>query len=702
MNKMIYNTAFFSLAIAMSGCSLIDKKDSPMSVAEPKSFIHEKHGQQRVDNYFWLKERENPQVINYLKAENERFDKVMAPFQKVQNLLFEEMKSRIIENDETVPDKKGNYWYSRKVIAGAQYPIYLRRLGSAQGAEQVLLNINDLSVGKDFTNCTAPHLDDSQQLMLYACDHAGNRMFTIKGKDLRTGQDLGFEIKDTDSSMVWAADSKNFFYVRQEEKTLRSYQVWRYNILTNKKTLVYEEKDSTFNVSLSKSDAEKYIFMSIGSTLTTEVRFLDRKKPLAAFDVFLPRERGHEYALYDGFDRFYVLTNWNAKDFRLMEVATNRKEKSEWKEIVPQKPGELLQDIFVLQNRIIIGSKSQGLNQISVLNRNNLQMTRLSFPEPSYVVTLYAPLEYQALSFRFEYESMARPETIFEWDLATQKERVLKVKQIPNFNADKYKTERVWITARDGYKLPISILMHKDHTLNGKAPMLVYGYGSYGMSMDPWFSTKILSLVDRGWVFALTHIRGGSELGRVHYENGRQMQKMNTFYDFIDSTESLIKLGYADKKRVYARGGSAGGLLMGAVMNLRPDLYNGIVAQVPFVDVMTTMLDDTLPLTTGEYDEWGNPNEKEAYDYMMRYSPYDNLQAANYPHVLAMTGINDSQVAYWEPAKWIAKMKTLKTNKTLTLLHTDLSVGHGGASGRYESLKDDARWMTFLLKIDRE
>lgn len=660
----------------------------------------EKHGQTRIDNYFWMKDRENPKVISYLNAENDYLEKVLAPAKDLREELFNEMKSRVKEDDESARVSKHGYLYWSRVRAGLQYPIYLRKKPGAQDKEETLLDVNELAKDKPYTACGAISESDDQQRLIYACDFVGRRFYEIRGKDLKTGADLGFSVPNTAGQLAWSANDNQFFYVKQDPNTLRSYQVYRYDIATKKETLVYEEKDATFNVSLSDGPGEKFLFINSGSTLSTEVRYIERNKPEMPFKVFLPREAKHEYQVFDGRDRFYVLTNWDAKDFRIMVVARDRTaKKSDWKNFVGHKPGVLIEDVEVFQDWVIYKTREKGLDHLYAENRQSHKRQEITFRDQNYTVEITGNAEYVTDAVRYEYESQRQPSSIFEYDLLRQTSALIKAKEVPNYNPENYKTERIWITARDGYKIPVSLVMRRDFEPNGQSPMLVYGYGSYGFSMSPWFSPRVFSLVDRGWVYALTHIRGGSELGRAHYENGRTLKKMNTFTDFIDTTEALVKMKYADPKKVSALGGSAGGLLMGAVYNMRPDLYHSVVAQVPFVDVVTTMLDESIPLTTGEYDEWGNPNELKYYSYIMKYSPYDNVERKAYPHLLAMTGLHDSQVQYWEPAKWVAKLREMKTSDSYILLKTDMTSGHGGASGRYEALKDWALVYAFLLTM---
>jgi oligopeptidase B len=699
MRRLAFWAVFAVLTVVCVSGPVPALADAPHAEKQPVRL--EKHDHVRIDDYFWLRERDNPKVIEYLKAENDYAERALAPVVSLRTQLFEEMQARQKESDETVPYRDHGYFYAVRTHAGLQYPIYLRRQGTPTGPEEVLLDVNEVAQGHSYTSCSCPKVSDDTHLMIYGCDLQGSHFYTLRVKDLRTGADLGVEIRDVTANVVWAADNRHFFYVRQDPRTLRNYQVWRYNLVTKENALIDEEQEPAFELNIHATLAKKHLFIVSSSTLSTEVRFLDRAKPLAKLRVFQPRERDHEYHVWDGGDRFFIVTNWGAQDFRLMESPLQRTGKGAWKEIVPHRPGTLVNKIEVFHDWLVLEQRQQGQDQLVILDRRTGTQRLIRFPDDGSMRFLNGNAEYQPPAIRYVYESMRQPETTVDYNPATGVAHVVREQVVPNFDPAQYRTERLWVTARDGYKLPVDLLMQKDTKTDATRPMLVYGYGSYGISTEPLFSSNIFSLVDRGWVYALTHIRGGSELGRAHYEDSRKSKKMNTFTDFIDSTEALIQRGYADRKRVYAEGSSAGGLLVGAVMNLRPDLYRGIVANMPFVDVLMTMLDDSLPLTTGEYDEWGNPNEKSDYYNILQYSPYDNVSRAAYPHVLVTTGLHDSLVPYWQPAKWVARIREYKTNHTLTLLKIDMSAGHEGVSGRYNALKDEALEQAFLLFIDR-
>ncbi len=674
--------------------------DFPMAEQRPQRL--EKHGDIREDKYFWLKNREDQKVIAYLNAENKYTEEALAPVKDLEKKIFEELKNRTKEDEASVPVKKGDYFYYSRFEKGQQYPIFARRHHALTSPEEILLNVNEIAKGHTFCDSTGPVMSPDQNLMAYAADFVGRLFYTIYFKNLKTGQILEQKIENARPNLVWAADNQTLFYTHQHPETLRSEKVFRYDLKTRKNDLVYDEKDETFSVEVYQSLTKKYTYIVSGNTLTSEVQYLPSSKPHEAFKIFLPRERGHEYSVNDGDDGFYILSNKNAKNFRLLKADFARTDVKHWHELIPHRANTYLSDVTVFRNFFVLDERREGLTQIHILSKNHKLDYSIPFADQSYLASVGANAEYATDTLRYEYESMRLPDSVYDYNMQARTQELKKTKEVPHYNADLYVTERVFITVRDGTKVPVSLVMKKDLAKNGKAPLLIYGYGSYGANMDPSYSQSIYSLVDRGFVYATAHIRGGSEMGREWYEKGRTAHKLNTFYDFIDCTEGLIRLGYADPKRVYAMGGSAGGLLMGAIANFRSDLYKGIIAEVPFVDVVTTMLDDSIPLTTSEYDEWGNPNVKKDYDYIKAYSPYDNVRAKAYPHMLITTGLHDSQVQYWEPAKWTAKLRELKTNNSLILLKTDMEAGHGGASGRFDQLKEIATEFAFILLVDEQ
>jgi oligopeptidase B len=689
---------FYLLALLGVSCMHTPHREYP----QPKKLEHllSKHGDDRKDPYFWMKDRENAEVINHLNSENAFTKKMMSPVAELETNLFQELKARVKEDDSTVPTKRGDYYYASRFEIGQQYPLHVRYKGSPHGPEEILLNVPEMAKGHTYFESSGAMVSPSQQLMAYSVDTVGRRSYTIYFKDLKTGAMLPDKIENVRAGVTWANDNETLFYSQHNPETLRTEKIFRYSLKTHKSELIFFEKDETFSVGLGKSLSQKFIYVASGSTLTTEVMFISADRPFDSFKVINPREREHEYSVDDDGKNFYIVTNKNAKNYKLMVTDVAHPEEKYWKELIPHRPDVYLEDVTAFKNHLVTSERTKGLTQISIYDHHGKNQYVIPFKDSSYLVEIGDNREFDSPVLRFEYESMRQPPSVFDMKFADHTQELKKQKPVPNYDPELYKTERIFIKARNGAQVPVSLVMKKDVEHNAKAPMLVYGYGSYGMNMDPWFSSAAFSLVNRGFVYAIAHIRGGSEMGRDWYDHGRTMNKKNSFFDFIDVTEGLVKAQYADPKRVYAMGGSAGGLLMGAVMNERSDLYHGIVAQVPFVDVITTMLDDTIPLTTSEYDEWGNPNEKAAYDYIKSYSPYDNVRDRKYPNVLVTTGLHDSQVQYWEPAKWVAKLRDHNQAETMILLKTNMDAGHGGASGRFERLKETATEYAFLLEID--
>lgn len=680
-----------------AGCMTNQKPSVVLPIppqANKKPQLLEKHGIQRLDNYFWLKERNNPEVLDYLKKENAYTEDALSEAKNLEEKIYSELKSRVVENESSAPYIKGQYRYSSRYEAGKQYPLYEREnLSTLQ--KELLLDINKEAHGSEFYEHRGPNLSHDQTLMAYAFDNIGRRFYTIAIKDLKSNILLPVRIENTTGNIAWSKDNNYFFYIKQHPETLRAYQVYRFDIKKNQSTLIYEERDETFSVFLYENLAKNYVFFITASTLTSEVHFLKSDKPLSPFKVFAKRKNGHEYTVYDGGDRFFIKSNNQALNFKILETSLEHFEEKNWKEIIPHNSDILIENIIPFKNFIAIFEKNEGLDKIRILNRSNYSQKYLLFKDSTYTVDSGVQSDYDKNIFRYVFESMRQPEQTFDYHADTGKIDLVKERKIPGFDPEKYISERIWITARDGKKIPVSMLNKKDQ--GTKQPLLIYAYGSYGASMTPWFSQTIFSLVDRGFVFCIAHVRGGSELGRKWYDEGRTHHKLNTFYDFIDVTEHLSKQKSVDAKNIFAMGGSAGGLLMGSIVNMRPELYKGLVAQVPFVDILTTMLDESIPLTTSEYDEWGNPNNKKDFEYMAQYSPYDNIQSKKYPHILVTTGLHDSQVQYWEPAKWVAKLRDYNLSNSLILLKTDLDSGHGGATGRYEQLKEKAFEYSFIV-----
>lgn len=659
----------------------------------------EKHGDTRIDEYFWLNQRENPKVLDYLKAENAYTEAQMSSIKSLEEKLYAEIKGRVKDEEKFPETRDGDYYYSARYEAGAQYPIYFRRPIKG-GGEEILLNVPEMAKGFTFYQSSGPRMSPNHKLLAFAVDTVGRRLFTLQFKDLETGKVLPQKIENVTGNMVWAADNETVFYSKQHPETLRSDTVYRYNLKTQKTEQVYFEKDEIFNVYVHTSLTDKYIYIGSNSVLTNEVRFLRSDNPQGLFKVFAPRSQGHEYSVTDSGDQFFIVSNRKAENFKVLTTDINNTEEKNWKEIVPHSKDVFIQDVTVFKDFMVLEEKTNGLNRLRIADHKGQNSYIIPFEDKSYVVGLGDNRMFATDWIRYDFESLRLPESVYDFNVKTREQKLVQIKEVPNYKADQYVTDRIFIKAQDGAEVPVSIIRHKDTPLDGTAPLMIYGYGSYGMSMEPWFRLTLMSLLDRGFVYSLAHIRGGSEMGRAWFENARAFNKKNTFNDFIDVTEGLIKQKYGAPNRVYAMGGSAGGLLMGAVMNMRPDLYKGIVAQVPFVDVVSTMLDESIPLTTGEYEQWGNPNEKAAYEYIKSYSPYDNIHKAAYPNILVTTGFHDSQVQYWEPAKWVPKLRENNTGSNIILLKTNLEAGHGGSSGRYGRLEEVATEYAFLLMID--
>ena len=681
-------------------------KNIPTPIAKiiPKTL--EKHGEKRLDNYFWLNDRENPEVIDYLNQENTYYDAMTSDTKGFQKELYEEMKARIKEDDQSVPYLYNGYYYITRFETGKDYPIYSRKKGSLAATEEILFNCNEMAEGHSYFQLGGLSISPDNKFVSFGTDIMGRRIYTIQIKNLETGELFSEKIENATGSSVWANDNKTIFYTRQDGVTLRSDKVFKHKLATDAAddVLVFNEKDDTFNVSVGKEKSKKYIVIASGSTLTTEYRTLNSDMPDGEFKVFQPRVRGLEYSISHFGDSFYIITNKDkATNFKLMKTPENATAKDNWKDVISHRKDVLLEDIEIFRNYLVVEERSNGLNHIRIMPWNGDGEYYLPFGSETYSANTTTNVDFDTDILRYSYQSLATPSSVIDFNMKTKEKEIKKEQQVlgGKFDKNNYVEERVWATAKDGTKVPISMVYHKELKKDGSNPTLLYGYGSYGVTMDAYFSSTRLSILDRGFVFAIAHIRGGEDLGREWYEDGKLLKKKNTFTDFIDCSKFLIKEKYTSPKHLYAEGGSAGGLLMGAVVNMAPELYNGVIAQVPFVDVITTMLDDTIPLTTGEYDEWGNPNEKKSYDYMVSYSPYDNVKAQNYPNMFVSTGLHDSQVQYWEPAKWVAKLRTQKTNDTVLYLNTNMDAGHGGASGRFEALKELAKEFSFLLDLER-
>ncbi|HXG34899.1 MAG TPA: S9 family peptidase [Bryobacteraceae bacterium] len=663
----------------------------------------EKHGHVRVDNYYWLRDRDNPEVIKYLEAENAYTAAMMAHTAGLQEKLFHEFKARIKQTDISVPFLRDGYYYYTRTEEGRNYPIYCRKKGSLDSPEEVLLDVNAVAEGHKFCSAPPPAVSPGQDLMAYAVDTVGRRFYTIRFKNLATGEILPDVIPNVTGNIAWANDNRTVFYAKQDPVTLRSHRIYRHVLGKNpaEDQLVFEEQDETFNCFVFKTKSKRYLMIVSRQTLSTEYRFLEADKPDGEFRVFLPRRRDHEYRLEHYGDHFYIITNHQAKNFRLMRTPVSRTGMENWEEILPHRRDVLLEDIEIFKDALVVSERRNGLIQLRVRPWSGTEEHYVDFGEPAYVAVPVNNYEFDTPWLRFNYSSLTTPPSVYDYNLLTREKKLLKREEVlGGFNSGDYQSERIYARAPDGVQVPISLVYRKDRfRKDGKNPLLLFGYGSYGASMDARFDAFRISLLDRGFVYALAHVRGGEEMGRQWYEDGKLLKKKNTFTDFIACAEHLLRQKYADPKRIFAWGGSAGGLLIGAVITMRPDLFTGVIADVPFVDVLTTMLDDSIPLTTNEYDEWGNPNDKQYYDYILSYSPYDQTKPAHYPHILVTTGLHDSQVQYWEPAKWVAKLRAVKKDRNRLLLKTEMQAGHGGLSARDDRYREIAFRYAFLLDL---
>ncbi len=660
------------------------------------------HGDVRQDPYFWLNNPEDAAVIDYLNQENTYTESVLKPTENLQHELFEEMKGRIVADEKSVPYFNGKDWFYHRYETGGEYPLYCRKKGNLNAPEEILLHGNQLGKDESYFAVGGLALADNEQILAYATDTVSRRNYTVYFKNLLTGELLPDKIENTEGgSYAWSADSNYFFYLLRDPQTLLASKIFRHQIGTNSSTdvLVYEEKNEECYMSLSRSKSKEYIFsVSSQQGVYSEYRILKTNNPTGDFETFQLAERGLEYFIEHQSDRFLIRTNnQGATNFQLMECSVDGpKDKSQWKTVVAHRPDVFIEDFDATTNWIALEVKTNGLSQIQFIQGETNEFIRMD--EAVFQVSIGTNVHYQSQTLRYNYTSLTCPNSVLEYDGSSQKSTLLKEDRVlGSFDKNEYQSERLWATARDGVKIPISLVYKKGYQ---KGPLLLYAYGSYGYSMDPYFSSSRLSLLNRGFAFAIAHIRGGQEMGRHWYEDGKMMRKMNTFTDFIDCGKQLVSMNKVDEKRLFAQGGSAGGMLMGGVINMAPTLFAGVIAAVPFVDVVTTMLDETIPLTTGEWEEWGNPKNEEHYHYMKSYSPYDNVIAQDYPHLFVTTGLHDSQVQYWEPAKWVAKLRKLKTDNRILLLDCDMSAGHGGASGRYKRFKDIAKDFAFLIGIN--
>ena len=677
-------------------------------VADIKAHERNIHGDKVNDEYYWMydffgKGPDSTKVVDYLKAENDYLKKMMAGTDGFQESLFNEMKGRIKEKDESVPVFKNGYYYYTRTEDGKQYYKYCRKRGSLTAPEEILLDVDKMAEGHAYYAVGGYEVSDDNKLLAFGVDEVSRRQYTIYIKNIETGEIYKDAIKNTEADPCWAADNKTLFYTAKNEATLLSEKIKRHTLGTDVATdaTVYEEKDKSNYIGVGRSKNNKYIFIYSQATLSSEWRILEAAKPMSAFRVFQPRLKDVLYSVIPLENKFLIRTNRDAKNFKLMECPLNKTAVENWKDVIPHRKDVLLQGVEEFKNFLVLNERKNGLVQLRVRSLQTGKEHYINFGEPAYSAGIGANPEYNSSTLRYGYTSLTTPSSVYDYNMVTKAKKLMKQQEVVGgYNSKDYITERLYATATDGTLIPISLVYKKGFQKNGTSPLLLYGYGSYGNSMDAGFSTSRLSLLNRGFAYAIAHIRGGQEMGRQWYEDGKLMKKKNTFTDFIDCGRFLIQQKYTSAKHLYAQGGSAGGLLVGAVANMAPELFNGIVAQVPFVDVVNTMLDEKIPLTTNEYDEWGNPNNKEAYFYMKSYSPYENISKKNYPNILVTTGLHDSQVQYFEPAKWVARLRATKTDNNVLLLHTNMDYGHGGASGRFDYLKDIALVYAFLFNLE--
>ena len=710
------------LLIFLAACQSKESHSNPKSVTSDQNITHPmnpntsavppkakkvdhkmtKHGDVRNDTYYWLNQREDPEVLAYLNAENDYTKNQLKHTEGLQEELYKEIVGRIKQDDSSVPYKKNGYYYLTRYEEGKEYPIYSRKKESLEGAEEIMLNANELAEGHSYYTAAGLKVSPNNKIVAFGEDTLGRRIYTIKFKNLETGELLADEIPNTTGSSTWANDNKTVFYSVKDE-SLRSYKIFKHLLGTDAANdqLVYHEEDETFNTFVYKTKSTQFLVIGSYQTLTAEYRFLDANNPDGEWTLFEPRNKAEklEYSIDHYGDKFYVLTNWEAQNFRLLSCPITATGRENWTEVIPHRKDILLEDMEIFKDYLVLSERKNGITALRVRPWSG-EEHYIEFSEEACLAYTSVNFDFDTDLVRIGYQSMKTPNTIYDYDMKKKQLTLLKQDEVVGtFDPANYESVRLNATARDGVKVPISIVYRKGVAIDGSAPLLLYGYGSYGNSMEPYFSSVRLSLLDRGFVYAIAHIRGGEEMGRHWYEDGKLLKKKNTFNDFIDCGEYLIDQKYTSKGQLYAMGGSAGGLLMGAISNMRPDLWNGIVSAVPFVDVITTMLDETIPLTTGEYDEWGNPNDKQYYDYIKSYSPYDNLEAKDYPHMLVTTGLHDSQVQYFEPAKYVARLRDLKTDQNKLLLHTNMDAGHGGSSGRFARHKETAMDYAFLLDL---
>jgi len=683
-------------------------------IATKKDSILEIHGDKRIDPYFWMRltdeqknaekpDKQTQQVLDYLHAENKYTKSVLQPTEDLQKKLFTEIVDRIKKDDESVPYFDNGYWYYTRFEKDKEYAIYCRKKESLEGEEEILIDGNLQAKGHDYYRMGDYEISPDNKIMAFSEDTVSRNIFTMKFKNLETGDLFEQQLNNTTGSGAWANDNKTFFYTTKNEVSLLSEKIWRHKLNNSQKDdeMVYHEKDPSYYIGVYKSKSDKYVIIYNGSTLVNDYHILNANNADDDFQQFTPRGTEHEYNINHFEDKFYIVTNWEAENFRLMETPETATAMENWVEVIPHRTDVLLNYIEVFKNYLVVSERGNALTQLKIINQKTKSEHYIEIEEPAYVIYSSTNPEFDTNKLRFGYSSLTTPNSQFDYNMETKERILLKQQEIVGgHNPEGYKTERFFVVVRDGVEVPMTLVYKKDTELNENTPTMLYSYGSYGSSTDPWFRSPMLSLLNRGFVFAIAHVRGGQEMGRQWYDNGKMFNKKNTFTDFVDCANYLIDNNYTSAKHLYAEGGSAGGLLMGAIANMSPQSFNGIIADVPFVDVVSTMLDETIPLTTNEFDEWGNPKNKDSYEYMLSYSPYDQVQAQAYPNMLVVTGLFDSQVQYWEPAKWVAKLRDLKTDNNLLLLDTNMEAGHGGASGRFEYHKETAKKYAFLFMLE--
>ena len=674
-------------------------------IADQKPYQHKIHDDIRMDPYYWLKERENPEVIDYLERENDYYQKSTQHLVPLQDELFEEMKGRIKEEDNSVPYFYNGYWYITRYEKGQDYPIYTRKKDSLSAPEEILFDCNEMAKGHEYFRLVGINISPDNSKAIFGVDTVSRRQYVLKVKDLTTGEIFETSITNSTGGSAWAKDNEHFFYTLKNPETLRSEAIYRHTLsnLMAESELVFKEEDDTFSCYVTTSKSEDYIFIGSYSTLSTEFQFIKADEPLSLFNIVQERKKDLEYSISHYGEHFYIFTNADgAKNYKVMKTAVSAPQIENWEEVLPHREDVLLEDLELFNDYWTITERTEGLAKIRIKRWDEQEDYYLPLEGETYTVYTSTNIDFATTKLRYVYNSMTTPSSVIEFDMKDKTQTILKEQEVLGGKFDKrnYVSKRLWATAKDGVKVPISLVYRKDTALTPATPILQYAYGSYGSTIDPGFSTTRLSLLDRGFAFAIAHVRGGEYMGRKWYDDGKMLHKKNTFTDFIACSQFLIEQGMTSEKHLYAYGGSAGGLLMGVIVNDAPQLYKGVIAAVPFVDVVTTMLDESIPLTTGEYDEWGNPNHEEYYHYIKSYSPYDNIKTQAYPNLLVTTGLHDSQVQYWEPAKWVARLRQFKKDDTVLFLDTNMTAGHGGASGRFQGLKETAKKYAFLLALE--